>query len=62
MMSDGDVLKASREDNRIVCRPAGVGKTRAVSLFRNHRRPLYWVHSGQLGLNVGEMEKALKMS
>ncbi len=41
--------------------PAGVGKTLTAEVYSEIiKRPLYRVHSGQLGLNVAEMEKALK--
>ena len=40
--------------------PAGLGKTLTSEVYSEIiRRPLYRVHSGQLGLNVAEMEKAL---
>ncbi len=41
--------------------PAGVGKTLTAEVYSEIiKRPLYRVHSGQLGLNVTEMEQALK--
>jgi SpoVK/Ycf46/Vps4 family AAA+-type ATPase len=41
--------------------PAGVGKTLTAEVYSEIiQRPLYRVHSGQLGLNVAAMETALK--
>jgi len=41
--------------------PAGVGKTLTAEVYSEIiKRPLYRVHSGQLGLNVAEMEKTLQ--
>ena len=41
--------------------PPGVGKTLTAEVYAEIiRRPLYRVHSGQLGLNVATMEASLK--
>ena len=41
--------------------PPGVGKTLTAEVYSEIiKRPLYRVHSGQLGLNVAAMESALK--
>lgn len=41
--------------------PAGVGKTLTAEVYSEIiKRPLYRVHSGQLSLNVAEMEKILQ--
>jgi len=44
-----------------VRRPARRGKTLTAEVYAEIiRRPLYRVHSGQLGLNVAQMEQVLK--
>jgi len=57
-----DIVEGKSGGTTVLCAgPAGVGKTLTAEVYSKIiRRPLYRVHSGQLGLNVGEMEKALK--
>lgn len=57
-----DIVEGKSGGTTVLCAgPAGVGKTLTAEVYSEIiRRPLYRVHSGQLGLNVGEMEKALK--
>ncbi len=57
-----DIVAGKSGGTTVLCAgPAGVGKTLTAEVYAEIiRRPLYRVHSGQLGLNVAEMEKALK--
>ena len=57
-----DIVEGKSGGTTVLCAgPAGVGKTLTAEVYSEIiRRPLYRVHSGQLGLNVGEMEKTLK--
>lgn len=57
-----DIIEGKSGGTTVLCAgPAGVGKTLTAEVYSEIiRRPLYRVHSGQLGLNVAEMEKALK--
>lgn len=57
-----DIVEGKSGGTTVLCAgPAGVGKTLTAEVYSEIiRRPLYRVHSGQLGLNVAEMEKALK--
>lgn len=57
-----DIVEGKSGGTTVLCAgPAGVGKTLTAEVYSEIiRRPLYRVHSGQLGLNVMEMEKALK--
>ncbi|MGB0683358.1 MAG: AAA family ATPase [Magnetovibrionaceae bacterium] len=57
-----DIVEGKSGGTTVLCSgPAGVGKTLTAEVYAEIiRRPLYRVHSGQLGLNVSEMEKALK--
>ncbi|MDD2723304.1 MAG: ATP-binding protein [Methylovulum sp.] len=57
-----DIVEGKSGGTTVLCAgPAGVGKTLTAEVYSEIiKRPLYRVHSGQLGLNVGEMEKALK--
>lgn len=57
-----DIVAGKSGGTTVLCAgPAGVGKTLTAEVYSEIiHRPLYRVHSGQLGLNVAEMEKALK--
>jgi hypothetical protein len=57
-----DIVDGKSGGTTVLCAgPPGVGKTLTAEVYSEIiKRPLYRVHSGQLGLNVGEMEKALK--
>ncbi len=57
-----DIVAGKSGGTTVLCAgPAGVGKTLTAEVYSEIiKRPLYRVHSGQLGLNVGEMEKVLK--
>jgi len=57
-----DIIAGKSGGTTVLCAgPAGVGKTLTAEVYAEIiQRPLYRVHSGQLGLNVAEMEKALK--
>jgi len=57
-----DIVAGKSGGTTVLCAgPAGVGKTLTAEVYSEIiQRPLYRVHSGQLGLNVGAMEKALK--
>jgi len=57
-----DIVEGKSGGTTVLCAgPAGVGKTLTAEVYSEIiRRPLYRVHSGQLGLNVAEMEVALK--
>ncbi|WP_110018115.1 AAA family ATPase [Plasticicumulans acidivorans] len=57
-----DVIAGKSGGTTVLCAgPAGVGKTLTAEVYAEIvRRPLYRVHSGQLGLNVAAMETALK--
>ncbi|MGZ8226451.1 MAG: ATP-binding protein [Methylococcaceae bacterium] len=57
-----DIVEGKSGGTTVLCAgPAGVGKTLTAEVYSEIiKRPLYRVHSGQLGLNVGDMEKALK--
>ncbi len=57
-----DIVAGKSGGTTVLCAgPAGVGKTLTAEVYAEIiQRPLYRVHSGQLGLNVAEMEKALK--
>jgi hypothetical protein len=57
-----DIVEGKSGGTTVLCAgPPGVGKTLTAEVYSEIiKRPLYRVHSGQLGLNVAEMEKALK--
>ncbi len=57
-----DIVAGKSGGTTVLCAgPAGVGKTLTAEVYSEIiKRPLYRVHSGQLGLNVAEMEKVLK--
>ena len=57
-----DIVAGKSGGTTVLCAgPAGVGKTLTAEVYSEIiQRPLYRVHSGQLGLSVTEMEKALK--
>ena len=57
-----DIVAGKSGGTTVLCAgPAGVGKTLTAEVYAEIiRRPLYRVHSGQLGLNVATMETALK--
>jgi SpoVK/Ycf46/Vps4 family AAA+-type ATPase len=57
-----DIVQGKSGGTTVLCAgPAGVGKTLTAEVYAEIiKRPLYRVHSGQLGLNVAEMEKTLK--
>jgi hypothetical protein len=57
-----DIVEGKSGGTTVLCvGPAGVGKTLTAEVYSEIiKRPLYRVHSGQLGLNVTEMEQALK--
>lgn len=57
-----DIVAGKSGGTTVLCAgPAGVGKTLTAEVYSEIiKRPLYRVHSGQLGLNVAEMESALK--
>jgi SpoVK/Ycf46/Vps4 family AAA+-type ATPase len=57
-----DIIAGKSGGTTVLCAgPAGVGKTLTAEVYSEIiKRPLYRVHSGQLGLNVSEMEAALK--
>lgn len=57
-----DIVEGKSGGTTVLCAgPPGVGKTLTAEVYSEIiKRPLYRVHSGQLGLNVAEMEKSLK--
>jgi hypothetical protein len=57
-----DIVAGKSGGTTVLCAgPAGVGKTLTAEVYSEIiQRPLYRVHSGQLGLNVAAMETALK--
>lgn len=57
-----DIVEGKSGGTTVLCAgPAGVGKTLTAEVYSEIiKRPLYRVHSGQLGLNVAEMEVALR--
>ena len=57
-----DIVAGKSGGTTVLCAgPAGVGKTLTAEVYSEIiKRPLYRVHSGQLGLNVAQMETALK--
>jgi len=57
-----DIVAGKSGGTTVLCAgPPGVGKTLTAEVYAEIiRRPLYRVHSGQLGLNVTSMEAALK--
>lgn len=57
-----DIVAGKSGGTTVLCAgPSGVGKTLTAEVYSEIiKRPLYRVHSGQLGLSVAEMEKALK--
>lgn len=57
-----DIVEGKSGGTTVLCAgPPGVGKTLTAEVYAEIiKRPLYRVHSGQLGLNVSEMEKTLK--
>lgn len=57
-----DIVAGKSGGTTVLCAgPPGVGKTLTAEVYSEIiRRPLYRVHSGQLGLNVAAMEGALK--
>jgi SpoVK/Ycf46/Vps4 family AAA+-type ATPase len=57
-----DIVQGKSGGTTVLCAgPPGVGKTLTAEVYSEIiRRPLYRVHSGQLGLNVAAMEAALK--
>jgi hypothetical protein len=57
-----DVIQGKGGGTTVLCAgPPGVGKTLTAEVYAEViGRPLYRVHSGQLGLSVGALESALK--
>jgi hypothetical protein len=57
-----DIVAGKSGGTTVLCAgPAGVGKTLTAEVYSEIiGRPLYRVHSGQLGLNVSAMETALR--
>ena len=57
-----DIVEGKSGGTTVLCAgPAGVGKTLTAEVYSEIiKRPLYRIHSGQLGLNVAAMETALK--
>lgn len=57
-----DIVEGKSGGTTVLCAgPPGVGKTLTAEVYSEIiRRPLYRVHSGQLGLSVAEMETTLK--
>jgi hypothetical protein len=57
-----DIVAGKSGGTTVLCvGPAGVGKTLTAEVYSEIiKRPLYRVHSGQLGLNVAAMEGALR--
>ena len=57
-----DIIEGKSGGTTVLCAgPAGVGKTLTAEVYAEIiKRPLYRIHSGQLGLNVAAMETALK--
>jgi len=57
-----DVVAGKSGGTTVLCAgPPGVGKTLTAEVYSEIvKRPLYRVHSGQLGLNIATMEAALK--
>jgi AAA+ superfamily predicted ATPase len=57
-----DIVAGKSGGTTVLCAgPPGVGKTLTAEVYAEIvGRPLYRVHSGQLGLNVASMETALK--
>lgn len=57
-----DIVAGKSGGTTVLCAgPPGVGKTLTAEVYSEIiGRPLYRVHSGQLGLNVAEMEATLK--
>ena len=57
-----DIVAGKSGGTTVLCAgPPGVGKTLTAEVYAEIiRRPLYRVHSGQLGLSVGALEAALK--
>ncbi len=57
-----DIVAGKSGGTTVLCAgPPGVGKTLTAEVYSEIiKRPLYRVHSGQLGLNVAAMENALK--
>lgn len=57
-----DIITGKSGGTTVLCAgPAGVGKTLTAEVYSEIiQRPLYRVHSGQLGLNVANMEVVLK--
>lgn len=57
-----DIVAGKSGGTTVLCAgPPGVGKTLTAEVYAEIiQRPLYRVHSGQLGLNVSSMETALK--
>ena len=57
-----DIVAGKSGGTTVLCAgPPGVGKTLTAEVYAEIiQRPLYRVHSGQLGLNVATMELALK--
>jgi hypothetical protein len=57
-----DIVAGKSGGTTVLCAgPPGVGKTLTAEVYSEIiQRPLYRVHSGQLGLNVAAMESALK--
>jgi hypothetical protein len=57
-----DIVAGKSGGTTVLCAgPPGVGKTLTAEVYSEIiRRPLYRVHSGQLGLNVAAMENSLR--
>ncbi len=59
-----DIVAGKSGGTTVLCAgPPGVGKTLTAEVYSEIvQRPLYRVHSGQLGMNVAAMEAALKQA
>ncbi len=59
-----DIIKGKSGGTSVLCRgEAGLGKTLTAEVYSEiKKKPLYSVHSGQLGISGTEVEKQLKIS